>query len=399
MIRKIKRKLKILLCLSILKRTLFNDSDFLLGRFTQHSIPMLLQFDFDKLKKITLGFVEKMKFSSSLFEYKYALSCHKSNIYSSVYAAMILSMYGEIDKLSNDQKKEWLDYFDAFQNSTDGLFYDKVLSNDIYNDSDWWGARHLAAHIITAYKVMGGRPKYQFRFLEKYYNVSFLKEWFDSQNWNAKSIYAADIDNKIMNIGVLLQYQRDFWGDARAGESIRFIQDYLIGKINPNTGMWGSCNLEDSNELSRMVQFAYHLFLLFFYDNIDLGYKEKIIDYTLKTQNIYGGFGVQLNSSACEDIDSIDILIRLVKQTGYKKEEIEIVLKRAFAWVLVNQNAGGGFVFSRNEPFIYGHKEMSSAKNESALFPTWFRTLTIAYLVNYLFSKDFKIIRCSGYVF
>ena len=147
-----------------------------------------------------------------------------------------------------------------------------------------------------------------------------------------------------------------------------------------------------------MVQFAYHLLPMFFYDNIDINNKEIIIDLCLKTQNIAGGFGVKINSSACEDIDSIDILIRFSQLTSYKKEEIDLALKRAFIWVLANQNNDGGFVFRRNEAFMYGHEQMSSGKNESALFPTWFRTLTIGYLSNYFYNKDFFFVKSPGFL-
>ena len=200
-----------------------------------------------------------------------------------------------------------------------------------------------------------------------------------------------------MNVVTALQYQRDFWQDKRAGLALDFIQKYLLTKINPKTGLWGNYDTNDKNDLSRMIQFAYHLFPVYFYDKIDIPDKEGIIDYTLKTQNIYGGFGVKLNSTACEDIDSIDILIRFANQTDYKNRETISALKKAFIWILANQNVDGGYVFIRNESFHYGHSEMSSGRNESAMFPTWFRTLTIAYLSNYLFGSQFKIVDAPGY--
>ena len=399
MINKIKQKLNTLLYSDISKKELLDDGDFLLRRFAQHAIPIYLQFDLDKLRKLTLGFIESMHCDPAVFSYKYASSCSKTNLYSSVYAVMILSMYGELDRFSNDQKAEWIEYFNGYQSSDDGLFYDEVLLNGIYNDIDWWGARHLALHMIIAFRALGARPKYPFKFLNKFYDLSYLKKWLDLEAWNGKFAYENDVDNKIMNIGASLQYQRDCWEDGDADKSIRFMQNYLMERINPATGMWGHYNLENKNELSRMAQCAYHLFSLFFYDNIELGYKERIIDHVLKTQNIYGGFGVQLNSSACEDIDSMDILIRMMKQTNYKETEVEMALKRAFIWILANQNEDGGFVFRRHEQFVYGHQEMSSQKNESSMFATWFRTLAVAYLAKHFWGENFNIVRGPGYSF
>ena len=47
---------------------------------------------------------------------------------------------------------------------------------------------------------------------------------------------------------------------------------------------------------------------------------------------------------------------------------------------MANQNPDGGYVFMRDVGFSYGHGLMSSGKNVSAMFPTWFRTLSLAYL-------------------
>jgi len=234
---------------------------------------------------------------------------------------------------------------------------------------------------------------------DKYYKTRYRKpdNWLDAFDWNDGFSHENDIDNKLINVVIALQYQRDFWQDEQAEIVVDFIQQYLISKINKNTGMWGNYNLNDKDQLSRMVQFAYHLLPIFEYDNIDLGYHSKYIDYALQTQNVYGGFGVKLNSSACEDIDSIYILILMRNKTDYRKKDIEIALKKVFIFVLSNQNDDGGFVFRRDEKFWYGHEEMTSEANQSALFPTWFRTLTVAYLCKYFNINGFKIVKSPGF--
>lgn len=375
-----------------------DDKLFLLERITKHAIPAFVNFSYDTIKTNTLSFVNSMKIETSPFEYKYSPSCKTPNIYSSAYACMIFSMFGELDKLTTKEKHMWAQYFNGFQNSKNGLFYDVTLQNEYYNDSDWWGGRHLALHLISVYGALGEKPQYPFYFLEKYYDITFLKNWLDEQDWHGKFTNENDIDNKIMNIAATLQYQRDFWQDKKAAQAIAFIQEYLLGKINSDTGLWGYFDIKNKDEISRAVQFAYHLFSMYFYDNIEIGNYEKIIDLVLKTQNEYGGFGVKLNSSACEDIDSLDILIRFSKLTTHKKKEINIALKKGFIWVLSNQNDDGGYVFRRNEPMRYGHEQMNSKKNESAMFPTWFRTLTVGYISNSLGDTHFKLIKMPGFL-
>jgi hypothetical protein len=305
---------------------------------------------------------------------------------------MTLSLLGDLENLPREMKYDWCKYFDSFQSADDGLFYDPLLDSTLYRTSDWWGARHLALHMISAYTDLGGKPKYPFIFLQDYYNVEYISQWLDDFDWLGTVGLHDDIDNKIMNIGCLLQYQRDTWTDKKAGLAVVYLQNYLAERINPETGMWGyGYDMEDPHQRSRAVQFAYHLYPIFFYDKITIPNLRRAIPYVLKTQNSLGGFGVSLNSSACEDIDSIDILVRSSYLFPEYKSKIDEALRKAFKWVLCNQVEDGGFVFRLEEKFVYGHKEMTSEINCGALFPTWFRCLSLAYLARYFNLDGFKI--------
>jgi hypothetical protein len=345
-------------------------------------------------------FLNQQKIPGKDFEYLYSKNANQPTLYSSAYACMTLSLLGKLNAIPAEQKSRWIEYFDSYQSDADGLFYDQVVDSALFRTADWWGARHLALHMLSSYTDLGGRPRYQFRFLEEYYDHGQIKNWLDGFDWSNSITHADDIDNKIMNVGCLLQYQRDTWGDAQAGMAVAYLQKYLIDKINPETGMWGRFDVQYPEQRSRMVQFAYHLFPLFFYDNIQIKHADKVVPIVLATQNKLGGFGVKLNSSACEDIDSIDILIRLSPLVPDRKVEIDFALSKALRWVLCNQVDDGGFVFCLYKPFVYGHPETSSKTNQGAMLPTWFRTLSLAYVMNYLdHSNEFIITRCPGYEF
>lgn len=155
--------------------------------------------------------------------------------------------------------------------------------------------------------------------------------------------------------------------------------DWLESNQNPKTGSWGPIP-SGASSLSKTVQPGYHIWLLFFYDECPLHHVENIIDSLLDTQSDLGGFGVRLNSSGCEDIDSIDPLARLSFMTEYRRDEIKSAVRRTLPWVFVNMNNDGGFVFRRFAPFFYGHENMFSDRDDSAMFATWFRTLSLTYL-------------------
>lgn len=355
-------------------------------------------FDFDLFSSRVTSFVHSMRTDDSGLRYRYARNCTHPTLYASAYACMTLSLLGSLQSASEAQKDAWAEYFDGFQNGEDGLFYDPAVMNKAYSDSDWWGARHLTMHLLSAYTDLGVRPRHPFRYLGKYYDPTYLTAWLDGIEWAGESLGAADIDNKIMNIGCQLQYQREAWADGDAAEAVEYLKGYLRGKINRATGMWGRFNTADPQQRSRMVQFAYHLFPLYFYDG-DFDFDHAlIVPHVLNTQNQHGGYGVQINSSACEDIDSIDLLIRFAPYvTPSVGEEIERSLARALGYVMLNQAVDGGFVFRLAEPFHYGSTQTSSRANEGALFPTWFRTLSLAYLTGHLgLAKGFRITRAPG---
>jgi hypothetical protein len=165
---------------------------------------------------------------------------------------------------------------------------------------------------------------------------------------------------------------------------------------------------------SHAVQAAYHLWLLFSYDGVPIPYLERAIDTILATQNPLGGFGWGVHrvhnssepfmGSACEDIDSIDPLCRMAQVSPYRRDDIRAALYRAADWVTTNQMPDGGFVFMRGEPFEYGHRELSGERNAGAMFPTWFRLLSLALIGKALPDHPlagfrWNLIRCPGMQF
>lgn len=358
-------------------------------------------FDYGLLKGRILAFLGSMRRDGSDFRYRYASTSTEPTLYASAYACMTLSLLGELQCMPEVARRQWAAYFDSFQREEDGLFHDAAVMNAAYPDSDWWGARHLALHMISAYTDLGLRPRHPFRFLHDYCCTDRLRSWLDAQDWTSAAIGAGDVDNKIMNIGCLMQYQRDQWGDAAAATAVDFLKRYLRGKLDAGSGMWGGFRANDPHERSRMVQFAYHLLPLFFYDGeFEFDFDaQQLARHVLDTQNRWGGYGVQANSSACEDIDSIDLLVRLHPLLPPAMQmEVDASLDRALKWVLVNQAADGGFVFRLDEPFAFGSDQTSSGRNEGAMLPTWFRTLSLAYLTRHLgVRQDFVVTNCPGY--
>ena len=69
------------------------------------SIEEVENFNFIDFKLKILNFIKSLQFGDEQFMFRYSLSVTKPTLYASVYALMTLSLLGEINKLSDQQKK------------------------------------------------------------------------------------------------------------------------------------------------------------------------------------------------------------------------------------------------------------------------------------------------------
>jgi hypothetical protein len=212
-------------------------------------------------------------------------------------------------------------------------------------------------------------------YLLNFCNERYLEKYLATRDWGERVAWTS---NELQNLGVMLQYARDYQEMTVADGILLRIYEEIQKRQDKKTGLFGQ-SFQTPWEISLGVQSGYHFWLLMHYDNFPLQNVEKIIDNLLSSQNILGGYSINWNSSACEDIDSIDPLYRLSRLTNYRNDEIQKSLKRALPQILVNLNIDGGWVFKRNEELKVVHSEMYSGVNESNIFFTWFRILGLAY--------------------
>lgn len=397
-------------------------------------------FDVPELRTRTLEFVEEHRVPErGAGVYRYATGCLEPTLYSSTYAAMTRALYGDLDALDEPGRKEWIAYLNRHQDD-DGLYRDPVIFGEGWYEGDplWCGRPHLTCHVITALACLGGVAERPLSFLEPWREPDAMRQWLEERDWGERVAWTG---NEIMNVGTLLQYARDFHNDAAAGRSVLALLDWLSGNhLDPATGVWGDVDTADPVQRSHAVQAAYHWWPLFFYDRYPVPCVERALDTVLSTQNPVGGFGWGVHnpqspekSSACEDIDSIDPLARMSVDAflqrhprfkssagedldsidplakmgagqGYRANDIRASLAKAADWVLQNRMPDGGFVFVMDRPFEYGHPQLRGERNTGTMFPTWFRTLSLAIIGKALPEHPlrqiaWRFVRCPGFQF
>ena len=312
----------------------------------------MLKVDVSTAQARALAYLESLSVTTRPYgEFTYASGIGTPVLYASAYAALTQHLCRRQGHLSDADRKSWVDYLQAHQ-CDDGLFKQGCMDNDLADREDWWGWRHLTVHVLGALAALGATAEQPLRVIEPLKRPGALGQWLAGLDWGERVAFTS---NAVQNWGVMLQYARDFHGDAEAGHAATELLDALDARQDPQTGLWGP-RPSTPGAMSQGVQAAYHFLLLYVYDGRRIRCAERLIDAALGTQNSAGGFSVDSQSSACEDIDSIDPLVRLSRLTDYRAADVQAALARARHWVLSNQNADGGFVFVRGRVFHYGHE-------------------------------------------
>jgi hypothetical protein len=380
------------------KRLYFNT--FVLPGLVQHSQKWSTASfkDWLQVKENTLNYVARnQKPQVNVGAYSYTPG-GPPLLYASCYAALTRSLFGDLDQLIITERQDWVAYIQANQ-SDDGLFRDEIIAGEKAESMDWWGFRHLTLHTLMALTALGGIAQHPLRLLEPFRRPGYMREWLAFRRWMEDP---SSVSNEVQNYGTFLQYARDFQDEAWCQSALDEMYDWLDQTQDAKTGLWGS-RFDTKKWLSYGIQTGYHIWLLYFYDGRPVKYLERIIDSCLATQNRLGGFGFLLNSSACEDIDTIDTLSRLYFISDYRRKDIRAALERAVPWILTNLNPDGGWVFRRHDPF-WLHNMMFTKGNEASMFTSWFRPLSLAYLAKVLEDSplaqiEWHFIDCPGHQF
>jgi 2-polyprenyl-3-methyl-5-hydroxy-6-metoxy-1,4-benzoquinol methylase len=199
-----------------------------------------------------------------------------------------------------------------------------------------------------------------------------LKEWCEARDW--KNAWFEG--NNILFVGQLLVYLRDFEKFPGAQAALDQWFDWLESEIDPQTSLWGT---NGHCSPAEAVYGGYHQLLVYWHEGRNIKNPKGLVDTVLGLQHHDGGFNPQGNAGACEDVDSVDILVNCYKRWDYRREEIRCALWRCVDHILATQNANGGFPYNRNMQQTHMHIPGTDAEpNESCAFPTWFRVHTFA---------------------
>jgi glycosyltransferase involved in cell wall biosynthesis len=206
------------------------------------------------------------------------------------------------------------------------------------------------------------------RFLDREY----LADWCIRRDW--KNAWFEG--NNILFIGQLLLYLRDVEGHPKALAALDQWFAWLDREMDSASSLWGP---KDRCNDAAAVYGGYHQMLVYWHEDHPLRNIQGLVDTVLSLQHLDGGFNLQGNAGACEDVDCVDMLVHCYKRQDYKRAEIRCALRRCADHILTTQNPDGGFPYKRNaEQNHMGIPGTEAPANVSCAFPTWFRVHTLA---------------------
>jgi hypothetical protein len=277
---------------------------------------------------------------------------------------------------NSDLSEQCRAYLVRHQDPESGLMIGPELQSYHPSPSAVHDREHLILHLTCAalptFQHFGLQPKYEIRAAHPFCELDFLNAWLDKRDLRSAWLEG----NNLLFVGQLLVYLRDVERRVDAQPALDLWFRWLDHNLDPATNLWGT----DSGCLdAEAVYGGYHQFLVYYHEGHSIMNPRGLIDTVLGLQHWDGGFSPTGNGGACEDVDSVDILVNLYKRCAYRRAEIRNALTRCVNHILRSQSVDGGFPYNRDcEQSHMGIPDTAAPANTSTTFATWFRIHTLA---------------------
>lgn len=360
--------------------------------------------------------------------YSFSNKNNSSSCLSTSFALLTL----EILQQKNSIELDSISYILKHQQN-DGLFYDSIMEKNNKNQHDYKYISHqITYHAIMVCDMLDISLPHKLSFLNEYKDIIYLKEWLHNLNWSNPWL----VSNNIMFILYFFIYEQE---NHKLDNSIyiKTIINWLIENQSSCTGYW---DYNKKSTLHNQMAGAFHFLFFFDYMDIDIPLKNEIIKSTLLIQEYDGLYSYASGGGSCDDLDGIDLLCRLFncKENEKHKNNIKKSLSKSYHSLIKNQNIDGGFCWAKRRNFKWKNiiyliplrlilqKKNIDAKNsflmkskniiysiffkkkltwcysgiedykinidDSDIFSTWFRVLSLTLIEKTLNNKD-NIIR------
>lgn len=343
-------------------------------------------------------------------DYKYSKNSD-SSLFTTCFAVFVLDLFKELDEEKSDVKLQLSNYINSFQCHKSGLFNpnNKLHHDHIRN------TYQLTCFALSALNILGQKPNYKIQVINNWIGKEYVESYLFK---NGCHVGAPGSGNKAMFQAIFLTNEYKNTGEKKYLDSMKYWFDFHERHKNQH-GFFGNSK---KNYWYKGLQNSFHQLLVYNYWGREYSKLNKVSEIIPLLQDSDGHFAPKVGGGSCEDYDAIYYLLTCLN-TGVRVHKSDQIIDRAITAILKNQNKDGGFCESRlsdhsvikkiflqlshvmNSPNkeIFFLKLKKTAKyifktndikhtgwvaegqrwNESTLWATWFRCLTLAEITSY----------------
>jgi len=277
-------------------------------------------------------------------------------------ATNCLKLLGQYEDIPAERQRNILVFFKNHLDR-DGFYKMKGMrAEDVYYPTMEYDNFHITNYTLGALASLGAEEISGFSFLSEYDSAAKLDRWLSRRDMRNPWTEG----NYVVNLASFYIYAMEYINQRKYQRLIDRLYRWHQSMQDPDTGYWYDPQTND--RISAMAG-ASHNYHLYYYLNRAVPHYEKIIDHCLTILE-----GV---SSACLDIDVVDILSNMIKY-GYRVEDIKGYLKRKLDALLDFQNDDGGFADVVTGTRLFdGWEVYKEPQGLSNCFATWFRCAAV----------------------
>lgn len=288
---------------------------------------------------------------------------------------MALRLTGGIARLTAADRRAAADLLKSFRRPDGSFWNPQYTAETTYKrperaETDGYIRFHLTNYALGALEALGDGEHPVLDFVRWALDPDRVDQWLARRDMRDAWLEG----NNVVNLAsFLLLFMRGGGSDANtARRSLARMVDWHHFNQEPATGFWGVGQTHSPTGHLHAMAGATHNFHLFYALGEPIPHHRPIVDYCLSLPTAA--------SSACIDVDVVDILANFYVLHDYRRADIEGWLNGKLTALLAFQNADGGFADTREgvrrlDGWINGYEEPQGLSNA---FATYFRLIAIA---------------------
>lgn len=307
--------------------------------------------------------------------YRFAAGCPKT-LLATCFGVCALETLGGLESLSAERRSALVTHIQSCQQRPGGQFRDPLHGEDVVHRLAKftplyieWQETYFALHALDA---LGAEPQGALEFMDPLRQPDVLALWLRSLQFDDFWF----VSNYLM---FALFFFISVEGDQ--SPSAHRLLDWLDQRQDPETGFWGT---NQGASLFNGMAGAFHVYGFYQYLGRPIAHQAAAVRSTLAVQEPTGMFGAP-GGGPCEDLDAVDILIKLKPGTAEDDQRVREALRRNIAGLRACRLSDGGYCWASPQPksaphrVIYsGLSTLETSSDAGDLWSAWFRPLAIA---------------------